>query len=191
MTAGIEQLCKDLVNTWLNPSSWKYQKIAANGYNPDTIDGIGSLYASDGSWARNVKKHMQNIFGSTTIIGGSEAPSGTAQAVVNLALEQVGKPYVWGASGPNKFDCSGLVMWAYKNAAGIDLPHNSASIATALKNNRRALSNLKVGDILYRTGHCAIYIGNGQCVEAKGAKWGVVVSEVSKKGFTAAYYVFE
>ena len=53
-------------------------------------------------------------------------PSGAAQKAVDTALAQVGDPYVWGAGGPDAFDCSGLTQYAY-SAAGISLPHSSSS----------------------------------------------------------------
>ena len=54
------------------------------------------------------------------------AASGAAQKAVDTALAQVGDPYVWGAAGPDAFDCSGLMQYAY-SAAGVSLPHSSAS----------------------------------------------------------------
>ena len=56
---------------------------------------------------------------------GVVAPSGAAQKAVDTALAQVGDPYVWGAAGPDAFDCSGLTQYAY-SAAGVSLPHSSA-----------------------------------------------------------------
>lgn len=189
MEEGIKQECYDLATKFLNPSHWKYQTIVKNGYSPDTIDGIGSLYASDGSWARKVKSHMQTIFGYSIL--GDGVAGEDAQAVVELAKAQVGKPYVWGAGGPDSFDCSGLVMWVYKQVAGVNIPHGTRYYPSTFLGKERSFSELKPGDILWREGHTGIYIGDGKCVEAKGAKWGVVISDVSKKGFTRAFYVFK
>ena len=57
---------------------------------------------------------------------GSSRPARAAQAAVDTALAQVGDPYVWGAGGPDAFDCSGLTQYAY-SAAGVSLPHSSRS----------------------------------------------------------------
>lgn len=189
MKEAIEQECYDLSNNFLNPSSWKYKNIVEKGYNPDTIDGIGSLYASDGGWARKVKNYMQTIFGYDIL--GDEIVGEDAQAVVELAKKQVGKDYIWGADGPDAFDCSGLVKWVYQQAARINIPHGTRYYPMTFWGKQRSLSELKPGDILWRFGHTGIYIGDGLCVEAKGKKWGVVISEVSKKGFTHAFYVFK
>ncbi|WP_222264785.1 C40 family peptidase [Modestobacter marinus] len=96
------------------------------------------------------------------VVGGS----GAAQAAVSTAMAQVGDPYVWAAAGPNSFDCSGLVQYAYA-AAGISLPHSSKGQAST----GRAVSrgDLQPGDVLAfysPVSHVGIYIGNGQMVHA-------------------------
>jgi cell wall-associated NlpC family hydrolase len=94
------------------------------------------------------------------------APSGAAQVAVNTALAQVGDPYVWGAGGPDAFDCSGLMQYAY-SAAGISLPHSSSSqsqMGTAVSRDQ-----LKPGDLVFfysPVSHVGMYIGNGQMVHA-------------------------
>jgi peptidoglycan DL-endopeptidase CwlO len=89
-----------------------------------------------------------------------------AQIAVNFALAQVGKPYVYDASGPGSYDCSGLTMasWA---AAGVHLPHNAA--AQYGYGTHIAESALQPGDLLFMyhpIGHVTIYIGNGLMVSA-------------------------
>jgi len=89
-----------------------------------------------------------------------------AQTAVNFALAQVGKPYVYDASGPGSYDCSGLTMasWA---AAGVKLPHNAA--AQYGYGTHIAESALQPGDLLFMyhpIGHVTIYIGNGLMVSA-------------------------
>jgi cell wall-associated NlpC family hydrolase len=92
--------------------------------------------------------------------------SGAAQVAVRTALAQVGKPYVWGASGPNAFDCSGLMMYAYA-AAGVALPHSSSVQATMGTPVSR--DQLQPGDLVFfysPVSHVGMYIGNGQMVHA-------------------------
>lgn len=93
------------------------------------------------------------------------------QAVIDLAHKQLGKPYVWGAEGPNSFDCSGLIYYVYKNAASITLPRTSSEQYSAGVAVSR--SNLKAGDLIFSstdgTGnitHVAIYVGDGQMIHA-------------------------
>lgn len=88
-----------------------------------------------------------------------------AQRAVNAAMAQVGKPYVYGASGPNAFDCSGLMQFAYRQA-GLDIPRTSYDQARA--GAPVSLSNLRPGDVVtfYNGGHSAMYIGDGMVVHA-------------------------
>lgn len=97
------------------------------------------------------------------------ATTGNAQAVINLAMAQIGKPYVWGAHGPSSFDCSGLMDYVFRNAAGKSIggwtvPQESAGYAVSL-------SNLQPGDLLFwgsqgSSYHVALYIGGGQYIHA-------------------------
>ncbi|MEJ1318989.1 C40 family peptidase [Latilactobacillus sakei] len=99
-----------------------------------------------------------------------QAPTtGNAQAVINLAMAQIGKPYVWGAHGPSSFDCSGLMDYVFQNAAGRSIggwtvPQESAGYSVSL-------SDLQPGDLLFwgaqgSSYHVALYIGGGQYVHA-------------------------
>ncbi|MGH2748987.1 MAG: C40 family peptidase, partial [Actinomycetota bacterium] len=99
-------------------------------------------------------------------IGAAPAPNPRAQAAVDAALSQVGKPYQWGAAGPDSYDCSGLTMWAWAHA-GVSLPHNSGMQYAATP--RVAQSDWAPGDLLFFGSpihHVGMYIGNGQMVEA-------------------------
>jgi cell wall-associated NlpC family hydrolase len=96
------------------------------------------------------------------VSGGSSA----AQTAVDTAMAQLGDPYVWAAAGPDAFDCSGLVQYAYA-AAGIQLPHSSSMQSTM--GSPVARSALVTGDLVFfysPVSHVGIYIGNGQMVHA-------------------------
>lgn len=92
-------------------------------------------------------------------------------AIVNLAYAQLGKPYVWGAEGPNSFDCSGLMSYIFKNGAGINLPRTSkqqSNFGTTVSK-----SNLQPGDLIFSTtdgsggvSHVGVYVGNGEMIHA-------------------------
>jgi cell wall-associated NlpC family hydrolase len=86
---------------------------------------------------------------------------GNRGAAVAYAMAQRGKPYSWGAAGPGAFDCSGLVMMAWR-AGGRSLPHSSS----AMRGMFRVATNPKPGDIVWHPGHVALYIGGGQQVAA-------------------------
>ncbi len=82
------------------------------------------------------------------------------------ALTRVGDPYVWGAAGPNAFDCSGLVMWAYAHV-GISLEHYTGDQWNEGEHISR--SQLEPGDLVFffpDIGHVGIYVGDGDMVDA-------------------------
>lgn len=111
---------------------------------------------------------------------GVAPPSGAAGTVVSFALAQVGKSYVYAASGPKAYDCSGLVMAAYAKV-GIHLPHQSESIAA--RGRQVPAGQWMPGDVIHTSGHVAIYIGGGKMVEAANPSAGVRIAPV--RGGTA------
>ncbi|MHA5048496.1 C40 family peptidase [Streptomyces sp. SD15] len=98
---------------------------------------------------------------------GSGAPaSGRAAAAVAAARSALGRPYVWGGSGPTGFDCSGLTQWSY-GQAGVGLPRTSQGQRSA--GQQVPLSQARPGDLVtYRSdaSHVAMYMGNGQVIHA-------------------------
>jgi cell wall-associated NlpC family hydrolase len=103
-----------------------------------------------------------------TMAAPAKAPqraSTAAQRAVAFARAQLGVPYVYGASGPHSFDCSGLTSAAWR-AAGVTIPRTSQAQA---RMHRVALSAIQPGDlVIYKpgNGHVAIYIGGGKIIEA-------------------------
>jgi peptidoglycan DL-endopeptidase CwlO len=93
--------------------------------------------------------------------------SGRAGAAVAAAMAQTGDRYVWGASGPNQFDCSGLTMYAW-GKAGVSLSHSSK--AQFGEGRRVSRGDLKPGDLVFYGSpsihHVGMYIGNGRMVHA-------------------------
>jgi cell wall-associated NlpC family hydrolase len=114
------------------------------------------------------------------------APSEAAGAAVRTGLGQVGDPYVWGSTGPDGFDCSGLTAYAYA-AAGVSLPHSSA--AQSRLGVEVARSDLQPGDLVFYytpISHVALYIGNGMIVHARTFGQPVAVTSVDQRGYRFA-----
>lgn len=110
--------------------------------------------------------------------------SGTYEAAISVALGDVGAPffYQWGGTGPYGFDCSGLVQTAFA-AAGMSLPR-TASQQYAAATAHVPLSQARRGDLLVWGSapnfyHVAIYLGNGQVVQALNPQEGITVSTIS------------
>lgn len=85
---------------------------------------------------------------------------------LQIAMTRIGSPYVWGATGPNSFDCSGLVYWAYRQL-GITLPRSSQ--AMAMGGLAVPISDVQPGDLVIYYGnnsHVGLYAGNGQILHA-------------------------
>jgi cell wall-associated NlpC family hydrolase len=112
--------------------------------------------------------------------------SGRASAAVEYALAQVGDAYVYGASGPSAFDCSGLTMMAWAQA-GVGLPHSSG--AQMGSGAPVSSGSLQPGDLVFYyspVSHVGIYIGNGQIVHAANPSTGVQVAPVFSMPYSGA-----
>ena len=123
--------------------------------------------------------------GETTTPPVTDTPvSGRAGVAVETALAQVGDPYVYGAAGPDSFDCSGLTMYAWA-AAGVSLPHSS-SIQSGM-GVPVSMSDLAPGDLVFYyspVSHVGMYIGNGQIVHAPNPSTPVQVVPVGMMPIT-------
>lgn len=109
--------------------------------------------------------------GSSNYVPDYNASKG--EIIVSAARSQIGVPYVWGGSTPGVgLDCSGLVQWCYRQA-GISIPRTSSEIRSA----GTVVSDPQPGDICWKPGHVAIYVGNGQMIEAP--KPGMTVRQTS------------
>ena len=112
--------------------------------------------------------------------------SGGAAEAVSFAMDQVGDSYVYGAAGPDAWDCSGLTMAAW-GAAGVSLPHSSSSQYSS--GTPVSTSELQPGDLVFYyspISHVAMYIGNGQIVHAANPSDGVLTAPVSSMPISGA-----
>jgi cell wall-associated NlpC family hydrolase len=114
------------------------------------------------------------------------APAAVRTAALQKALGKIGARYRYGAAGPNAFDCSGLVTWAYRNS-GKGLPRSSRAMAHV--GTPVSKSALQPGDLVffYRgPSHVAIYVGNGKVVHASTPRHPVRIADLNSMPFNSA-----
>ena len=123
----------------------------------------------------------------TTSGGSYTGPaSGRAAVAVRTAYAQLGDPYVYGASGPNAFDCSGLTMYSW-HAAGVALPHSSSAQYSSGRHVAR--SSLQPGDLVFfysPISHVGIYIGGGKMIDAPHPGLSVRITSISQLPYSGA-----
>nr|VDG63234.1 NLP/P60 family protein [Streptococcus thermophilus] len=129
------------------------------GFN-EWINGVEKKYAPAPAAAPAAKRQAQAAAPAPV-----RQPS-QGERIVSIAKSKIGSPYVYGAAGPNAFDCSGFTSWVYAQV-GKQIPRTSQSQASA--GRKVAISDLQPGDIVVYYGgasHVAIYAGNGQIIDA-------------------------
>ncbi|MBP2706370.1 C40 family peptidase [Microbispora sp. RL4-1S] len=104
-----------------------------------------------------------------------------AEHAISVARRHLGDPYIWGATGPRAFDCSGLVQFAWRKA-GVKLPRTTWEMLDAVK-KKVSLAHLKPGDLIFTNGggHVGMYLGHKKVINAPHS--GAVVSVDRLKGY--------
>ncbi|MGW8885142.1 NlpC/P60 family protein [Streptomyces sp. NPDC055749] len=118
--------------------------------------------------------------------GAVSAPNARAAQAVDFAYTALGKPYVWGATGPSSFDCSGLTQAAWRSA-GVSLPRTTYTQINA--GQRVSRSELAPGDLVFfysGISHVGLYIGGGQMIHAPRPGAPVRVAPIDQMPFAGA-----
>ena len=124
---------------------------------------------------------------SSSSSSSSSSSNSKVEKVISTAKSKLGCKYVWGAQGPNTFDCSGLMVYCFKNAAGINLPRTSKEQSNY--GTKVSKSNLQTGDLVFfntsgkGVSHVGLYIGDGNMLHSPRS--GDVVKIVS---INTSYY---
>ncbi|MEV7647192.1 NlpC/P60 family protein [Arthrobacter sp. NPDC089319] len=177
--------------------------LAANGLDTFTIIYPGDEIALTGS-AQGTQSGGQVAQGSGAGVAAAAtqaAPADTAtvslastnikpastagnQSIVDIAMQGVGTPYVWGGTSTSGWDCSGFTQWVYAQV-GVDLPRTSQTQGSALT----PTSSPKAGDLVVQNGgsHIGIYLGGGKMISALNPSQGTLVHDVSAMPVTGYY----
>ena len=179
----------------------------------DTYTGLVGLFYIDsdthtwegGNYTINLELNFKNIMdevsagqdeqtetSSTSSSGNSSSSSSSSigDKLVSLAKSKLGCKYVWGATGPNQFDCSGLTSWCYKQV-GISIPRTSLEQSKGGKAVSK--SNLQHGDLLFwkttsaEVGHVGMYIGNNQFIHAPNKSKPVKCDSLSNSYYSSRF----
>ncbi|MDB0440957.1 cell wall hydrolase [Clostridioides difficile] len=187
---GISNLSRNYIHTGrktLESIRDKYAPLYDSPLNKDWVPGVGkfykqitgSTYSSNnaGTGVGSNEEAEKNLKDITYQIQGNNQSSSTNNSsktdkLINLAKSKLGCKYVYGATGPNNFDCSGFTQWCYKNALGITIPRVSSSQGNAGKGVDK--SNLQRGDLVFfssngpkgKINHVGMYIGNNEFIHS-------------------------
>ncbi|HVV76213.1 MAG TPA: NlpC/P60 family protein [Mycobacteriales bacterium] len=167
-------------------------KAKSSHLQQERIDALARQRAAAAAAAAEPPASGPSPYADTTGNLGGTISAGTGAAAVQQAESQIGKPYQWGAAGPDSYDCSGLVMWSYNNV-GVHLEHWTGYQWT--EGAHIAKSDLRPGDLVffaYNTSdpntihHVGMYIGNGQMVEAPYTGANVRISSAWRSDYIGA-----
>ena len=150
----------------------------------DDITNIIGNYYSNGSMSLETKETANNT---------SSAKADVREKIIDFAKTKLGSPYVWGATGPNSFDCSGFVGYVYQKTAGLVLPRISRDQAEFKP--RISSMNMKKGDLVFfeTTGkgvisHVGIYMGDRQFIHASsGSNMRVTISSLDTAFYSKTF----
>lgn len=163
--------------------------IKAKVYTGDVVKLLGD----DGNWDKVETKDGVQGWVNATYLEYCEVSS-KVEKVISVAKAQMGKPYKWGATGPNSFDCSGLMYYSYKNGANITLPRVSRDQANA--GVKVSKEDLKPGDLVFfgsgsRITHVGMYLGNDQYIHSPQTGDVVKISKLSARKMITARRIIQ
>jgi len=139
--------------------------------------------------------YVDSSYLQNTVPGSNKNESNNNKSsLVSYAKTKLGKPYVWGAQGPNSFDCSGFTYYVVKNKLGKSIPRTSTE--QSRYGTYVSKGNLRSGDLVFfdtvgsnngNVSHAGIYIGNGQFIHASSTQKKVVISSLASGHYSKAF----
>src|SRR5271166_2692889 len=174
-----------------NPSAAIFTYNHLQSYVQSVLYYAGQYAGGNYSLVSAAMPSSNSVAGCVTTAGGVPAVQAPTQAVataITFAEQQLGKPYLWGGTGPDAFDCSGLVMMAYR-AAGINIARTSQDQWAT--EQRVPASQVQPGDLVFfagsdgtptSPGHVGLVIGNGKMIEAYATGFPIRVASYIGRG---------
>lgn len=172
-----------------------YSFCAGTTVKADTVVNVNKnkkIYSANLKVDKNIKVPLKKVYVKTNTYSRSGyyiTYKNKRELIVSYAYKFLGRPYVWGGSGPSVFDCSGFTAYVYK-ILGITLPHYTVSQASLGVHVSR--DNLKPGDLVFfntssRLSHVGIYVGNGKFIQASSGSNKVIVSSLYQSYYNSRY----
>ena len=164
------------------------QRLAALEAEREAAAAAAQAAAEARAAATDTSRDRETTSSSSTETAAPAVDGNTSdrvQGAINAALAKVGSRYVWGTSGPNTFDCSGLTSYAYRQV-GITLSRSSKAQYSGA-GRKVSLSEIKPGDLVFYyspVSHVALYIGGGKIVHAANPRSGVNVAGLNSMPIT-------
>lgn len=176
-------------NTMAMLTGGKAKKAPANSQQSTTAPGNRTQTAGN-----NTGGSSGSSGGASSSIPNTGTASGSAAALINVASSKLGCPYVWGAKGPNAFDCSGFVYWCL-NQVGVRQSYITSSGWRNVGKYTRInnFSDLRAGDIIVVSGHVGIVAGGGTVIDASSSGGRVVHRSLSSwwsRNFICGWRIF-
>ena len=192
VVGGAIGLGQSVWDWWNNKSGYSASSSSSASSNNAALSpggyssGLGNGYTT-GSIGGGTDEGTTGTAGPSSVTpapGAGNAGTTTISKVVAAATAQVGKPYVYGATGPDSFDCSGLMQWSYKQA-GITIPRTSEEQMTA--GSGVSPADALPGDLMFPyPGHVMMCIGGGKVVEARHTGTNIWIRSYSPGEYIAA-----
>jgi len=156
--------------------------------NQNSTSSNNSTNSSNGQAQKPSKKPVQN---NNSSYNPPASSTSSVQAVLNLAYSKIGCPYVWGAEGPNSFDCSGFTSYVFRNAVGVSIPRTSSAQSGYGRTVSKA--NLQPGDLVFfntsgsGVSHVGIYVGGGNMIHSPSTGKTVRVTSINSAYYSARF----
>ena len=156
--------------------------------NQNSTSSNNSTNSSNGQTQKPAKKPVQN---NNSSYNPPASSTSSVQAVLNLAYSKIGCPYVWGAEGPNSFDCSGFTSYVFRNAVGVSIPRTSSAQSGYGRTVSKA--NLQPGDLVFfntsgsGVSHVGIYVGGGNMIHSPSTGKTVRVTSINSAYYSARF----